>query len=316
MYYVGVDIGGTGIKAGIVNAEGKVLLRSSIPTDRSFDPYVISDDIAAQIKDLFTKAGIKTEEVAGIGVGVPGAINSTTGVVDYNNNLHWSRFPLSKELSARTGLRVKISNDANVAALGEAKFGAGKDYHDSVMVTLGTGVGGGVIIDNKLFEGNEGKGTELGHMVIRVGGEQCSCGRKGCLEAYASATALIRDTRRAMEKNKDSAMWKYSPKLEDVNGLTAFECSKKGDKAAQKVVDDYIESLGEGLVNFINIFRPQAIMLGGGVCGQGDYLLKPLTKFVKDNTYGGDVIPPTEITIATLANNAGLIGAASLVMED
>jgi glucokinase len=316
MYYAGVDIGGTTIKAGIVDESGNVSIKSSISPHKSFDPYVITDDIAAQIKSLCASAGINPQDIAGIGVGVPGVVNSTDGVVEYNNNLNWKRFPLAAELSLRTGVKVKISNDANVAALGEARFGAGKNYRDSVLLTLGTGVGGGVVIDGKLFEGFGGFGAELGHMVIRAGGRRCTCGRRGCLEAYASATALISDTKRAMEKNKDSAMWDYSPALENVSGLTAFECAKKGDKTAQIVVDDYIEALGEGIVNIINVFRPQVIMLGGGVSGQGEYIVKPLKKIAKENSYGGELIPISDITIATRGGDAGIIGAASLVMED
>ncbi len=313
--YIGVDIGGTGIKTGIVTKEGKIVVKSSIPTDRSFDPVVIADDIAKQILDLLASQNMTVSEIRAIGVGVPGAINSATGVVDYNNNLHWRKVPLAQMLSERTSLPVKISNDANVAALGETKFGAGKAYHDTILITLGTGVGGGVVIDGKLFEGNESKGTELGHTVIVKNGEPCSCGRKGCLEAYASATALIRDTKRAMEKNPDSLMWKFSPSLDKVDGRTSFECAKQGDAAAQAVVDAYVEALGEGLANFVNIFRPQAIVLGGGVCAQGKNLTDPVDAYVKANSYGEDFAPPVEITTATLGSDAGLIGAASLVID-
>ena len=316
MYYIGVDIGGTGIKTGIVKDDYTLIDKSSIPTDKSFDYKVIVKDIAKQIGDLIAKNCITLDEVGAIGIGCPGAINSEKGTVDYANNLHWEEVPLAPALAQETGKIVKISNDANVAALGETKCGAGKKYHDTILVTLGTGVGGGVVIENKLFEGFESKGTELGHMVIVRDGEQCSCGRKGCLEAYASATALIRDTKRAMEKDKNSLMWKFSPTLDEVDGRTSFECAKQGDASAQKVVDEYIAYLGEGVSNFVNIFRPQAILLGGGVCAQGEYLTKPLKKFVHEHTYGGKNIPEPEILIATLGNNAGIIGAASLVIPD
>ena len=176
-------------------------------------------------------------------------------------------------------------------------------------------MGGGVVIENKLFEGNESKGTELGHTVIVHGGELCTCGRRGCLESYASATALIRDTKVAMRKDKNSAMWDYvGGDIEKVDGKTAFECSKKGDYSAKKVVNDYLEYLGEGLCNFINIFRPQAIILGGGVCAQGEYLTNPLKRFIKDFSYGGDKSPSVDLLVATLGNDAGLIGAASLIL--
>lgn len=315
MYAFGVDIGGTGVKAGIVDENGKIVVKSSIATDRSLDYKIIVKQIAQQLKDLAEKGGVDIRDIAGIGIGCPGAINGKKGTVDYSNNLCWSDVPLLAELKKYIDLPSKISNDANVAALGETVFGAGKNYSDTVFITLGTGVGGGVVIENKLFEGNESKGTELGHTVIVHGGELCTCGRRGCLESYASATALIRDTKVAMRKDKNSAMWDYvGGDIEKVDGKTAFECSKKGDYSAKKVVDDYLEYLGEGLCNFINIFRPQAIILGGGVCAQGEYLTNPLKRFIKDFSYGGDKSPSVDLLIATLGNDAGLIGAASLIL--
>jgi ROK family protein len=315
MYAFGVDIGGTGIKSGIVDDGGKIIIKASIPTDRSFDYRVIVSDIAAQLKSLCKESGIALGDIAGVGIGCPGAVNSRSGTVDYANNLYWSDVPLLEELKKYIDLPSKVSNDANVAALGETVFGAGREYSDTVFITLGTGVGGGVVIDNKLFEGNESKGTELGHTVIVHGGELCTCGRRGCLESYASATALIRDTKVAMRKDKGSLMWDFvGGDLDKVDGRTAFECSKKGDYSARKVVDDYIEYLGEGLCNFINVFRPQAIILGGGVCAQGEYLTAPLRRYIKDFSYGGDKAPSVELLIASLGNDAGLIGAASLIL--
>ena len=315
MYAFGVDIGGTGVKAGIVDEKGNIVVKSSIATDRSLDYRIIVKQIAQQLKDLAEKGGVDFRDIAGIGIGCPGAVNGKKGPVDYSNNLCWSDVPLLDELKKYIDLPSKVSNDANVAALGETVFGAGKKYSDTVFITLGTGVGGGVVIENKLFEGNESKGTELGHTVIVHGGELCTCGRRGCLESYASATALIRDTKVAMRKDKNSAMWDYvGGDIEKVDGKTAFECAKKGDYSAKKVVDDYLEYLGEGLCNFINIFRPQAIILGGGVCAQGEYLTNPLKRFIKDFSYGGDKSPSVDLLIATLGNDAGLIGAASLIL--
>ena len=316
MYYVGVDIGGTNVKAGIIDETGKIVVKSSIPTDSDKDYKKITGDVAAQIRALADSAKIDWQEVAGVGIGCPGIITSETGVIDYTCNLGWRGVPLAAEFTARLDKPAFVSNDANVAALGEAMFGTGKDYRDVIFITLGTGVGGGVIIDNKLFEGYLSKGAELGHMVINVDGELCGCGRRGCMEAYCSATALIRDTKRAMQADKESAMWQYvGGDPEKVDGKTAFECSKKGDASAKRVIDAYIKYLGEGLSNFVNIFRPQAIILGGGVCAQGDYLVKPVQKYVDAHTYGEDLAPRTLILTATLGNDAGLVGAASLVMS-
>ncbi len=315
MYVFGVDIGGTGVKSGIVDENGKIVIKSSIKTGRERSYEAVIADIAEQLKKLAVDAGIDINEITGIGIGCPGAIDSALGIVDYSCNLAWENAEIVKELNKHIPLPAKVSNDANVAALGETKFGAGKSYSDTVFVTLGTGVGGGVIIGNKLFEGYRSKGAELGHMVIVKDGEPCACGRRGCLESYASATALIRDTKRAMEKDKNSAMWDFvGGDIDAVDGRTSFECAKKGDASAMEVVKNYVEYLGEGISNFINIFRPQAVILGGGVCAQGEYLLKPLRAYIKANTYGGVSIPEAEITVATLGNDAGLIGAASLML--
>lgn len=316
MYYFGVDIGGTGVKSGIVDENGKIIIKSSIATDKGHDYKVVVRDIAKQLEKLLADSGISMSEIGGAGIGSPGAVNSAAGRVDFAGNLGWRKAPIVAELQKYLPVEAKISNDANVAALGETKFGAGAEYDDTILVTLGTGVGGGVIIGGKLFEGNESKGTELGHMVIVRGGEQCTCGRRGCLEAYASATALIRDTKRAMEKDKSSKMWEFvGGDIERVDGRTSFECAKAGDKSAELVVKNYVEALGEGICNFINIFRPQAIILGGGVCAQGENLLAPLRKFVEENSFGGDYAPAVKLCVATLGNDAGLIGAASLVMQ-
>lgn len=315
MYYIGVDIGGTAIKSGIVSKDYELIDKSSIPTDKSLDYKVIVKDIANQILSLIKKNNIDIESVVAIGIGCPGAIDSKKGIVNYSNNLKWKEVPLAHQLSNIINKNVKITNDANAAALGETKSGAGKNYNDTILITLGTGVGGGVIMGGKLFEGYQSKGAELGHMVIKKDGEPCSCGRKGCLESYASATALVRQTKRAMEQDKNSLMWKVAS-IDTVDSKTTFECAKKGDITAQKVVDEYIEYLGEGIANFVNIFRPQAIILGGGVCAQGDALLKPLKKVVEKNSYGGPLNPIPALLVASLGNDAGIIGAASLVIED
>lgn len=316
MYYVGIDIGGTNVKIGIVDEEGKIVVKASIATAGDKDYKKIVCDVTAKIREIAETAKISWDDVVGIGIGCPGIITSEKGIVDYTCNLGWVNVPLAEEFKAVSGKPVYISNDANVAALGEAMFGTGKEYHDVIFITLGTGVGGGVIIENKLFEGYKSKGAELGHMVIVTDGETCGCGRRGCMEAYCSATALIRDTKRAMEKDKNSSMWAFvEGDIEKVDGRTAFECSKTGDEQAKAVIDAYVKYLGEGLSNFVNIFRPQAIILGGGVCAQGDYLVKPVQKYVDEHTYGTDVAPRTLILTATLGNDAGLVGAASLVIS-
>ena len=309
-YYVGIDLGGTFIKGGIADREGNILVNDKIPTESEKGSTGVAENIAKLANMLLEQSGLAKENIVGMGIGVPGMIDSKRGEVVYSNNLNWEHFFIADEVEKLSGLPVKIANDANVAAIGETKFGCGKDYNNTILVTLGTGVGGGIVIDGKLFEGNRSAGAELGHSVIVAGGEQCTCGRKGCLEAYASATALIRDTKRAMQANKQSKMWEIGD-IENVTGKTAFDYANCDD-SAKAVVDNYIEKLGVGITNLANEFRPEAILLGGGVCAQGDNLIKPLQAFLDRELFAGEKGPQVKLLIANLGNSAGLLGAVAL----
>ena len=311
-YFVGIDLGGTFIKGGIVDENGTIVLQDKTPTESEKGDRGVATNIANLVKKLIAEAGLTADTVEGIGMGVPGMIDSKKGVVIFSNNLNWTDFAIGATVREMTGLPVKIANDANVAALGEAKFGAAKGKENVVMITLGTGVGGGVVAEGILIEGNRSAGAELGHSTIVYGGEQCTCGRKGCLEAYASATALIRDTKRAMEAHKDSKMWEIGS-IDKVTGKTAFDY-KDIDPYAKAVVDSYIGHLACGITNFANIFRPETVLLGGGVCGQGDELVRPLQKLLDEEIFAGHLGPRVEIKIAELGNSAGLLGAAALLM--
>ena len=304
--YIGIDIGGTTIKGIVIDERGKSCFEDSIVTGRG-------EEIAANTVTLVNrmKSAVKGECV-GVGIGCAGVIDSENGTVVLAENLQLKNFPLGKIVSEKVNLPVKITNDANAAALGEAKFGAGKNYTDSILITLGTGVGGGIIIGGKLFEGHKSAGAELGHMVIERGGNKCTCGRWGCFEAYSSATALIKRTKQVMDENPDSKMW------DDFNGerpsgKTAFKYSES-DKAAKEVVDWYIKYLACGLTNLANIFRPQVIMLGGGVSGEKQRLTAPLQRIVDKETFAAGYAP-VEIITATLGSGAGAYGAAALLME-
>ena len=250
-----------------------------------------------------------------IGIGAPGVIDSADGVIVSWTNFGWKHVPLGALVEKYTGKKTFVLNDANAAALGEAKFGAGKEYSDSVLVTLGTGVGSGIMIGGKLFEGFRSAGAELGHTVIRVGGEQCSCGRRGCFERYASASALIRLTQEGMRLDRGSAMWRFAHTPEEVDGRTVFLAMKEGDPAAQRVFDDYIEGLGEGILNIVNTFRPQAIILGGGISAEGETLLEPLRRYVFPRLYVSVDYAPLSIVCASLGNDAGLYGAAQYAFD-
>lgn len=311
-YYVGIDLGGTFIKGGIVDDLGNILTSQKVPTQREMGEERVADNIASLVLSLLEEIRLSKDEVEGIGLGVPGMIDSKRGVVVYSNNLPWKDVPLGEMLYKRTSLPVKMANDANVAALGETKFGGAKDYENVVMITLGTGVGGGIVIDGKLFEGNESAGAEMGHQVILAKGEPCTCGRRGCFEAYSSATALIRDTKRAMEQHPDSKMWEIGS-IDEVTGITPFAYQDK-DCYAKEVIDNYIYMLATGIVNIANVFRPEAVLLGGGVCAQGDALILPLKKIVEEEIYAGKIGPKVEIVKATLENSAGIVGAAALLM--
>lgn len=312
-YYAGIDIGGTFVKCGIVSSDGEILVKGKIPTGKDRPYQEIAKDIAEFVKDLEKQVGVETRAV---GIGCPGSIDSANGVIVYSNNIAWENVPLGKELEKLLQKPTFITNDANAAALGESFIGAGKNYSSSILITLGTGVGGGIVLDNKLFEGNCSAGAEIGHHVIRKNGRKCTCGRKGCFEAYASATAIMDQGRKAMRKNPNSAMWKAcNGDIKALDGKIIFDCAQAGDTSAQKVVDDYIDYLAEGIANLANIFRPEAVLLGGGVSAQGDALIIPTQKEVDARLYGGTSYAPVKVAVATLGNDAGLCGAGKLAMD-
>lgn len=317
MHSIGIDLGGTNIAAGVVDSKGNIKAKSSIPTKAQRDYKEIITDMAVVAGLACEKAGIKPEDTKGIGIGSPGTIDSENGVIVYTNNIDFKNVPMRNELQKHLDLPVYISNDANCAALGEtSEAGAAKDYSNVVMITLGTGVGGGIIIDKKIYEGDHSAGAELGHTLMVLGGEKCTCGRLGCWEAYASATALIRQTKRAMKDNPKSLMWELCEgKLENAGGMTSFDASRKGDQAGKKVVKEYIKYISEGLVDLVNIFRPQIVLVGGGISNEGDYLFDPIREYVGKYTYGGDYTPIPPIIKAKLGNDAGIIGAAMLTEQ-
>lgn len=271
----------------------------------------LADTIEVLADELVQRMGVVFSQISGIGVCCPGLIDTTTGTVLFAGNLELKNYPLKKLLVDKFKLRVEVCNDANAAALGEAKFGVGKGYDNSIMITLGTGVGGGIVIDGKLFEGNKGAGTEVGHMVIEKGGLKCTCGRRGCFEVYCSARALTAKTKFEMEEDTGSDMWKtYTNDTAD--GKTAFEYMDS-DKTAKRIVDWYINHLACGITNLANIFRPNIVMLGGGVAAQGSRLTAPLQKLVDKELFGGTDFAPVKIECASLGNRAGAYGAAALL---
>ena len=313
MYNIGVDLGGTNIAAAIVNDKGQILVKGSTPTlnDRSYEPIVA--DMAKLCKDLVAEAGLKFEDIHSVGIGSPGIPDPIKGLIVYANNLSFRNTPIREEFQKHIDLPVYVENDANVAAFGEYEAGTGKQYKDIIAITLGTGVGGGVIIDHKIVGGSWNGGAELGHIVIKSGGVQCTCGRKGCWERYSSATGLIREATLAAISNPDSQLNKLvEGNMDKMNAKIPFDAAQQGDVIAQSVIDQYVEDLAVGLVNVINIFQPEIIVLGGGVSAQGDNLIVPLKERMTEEIYGGEEMFKTKIEVAQLGNDAGIIGAALL----
>lgn len=314
MIAIGIDVGGMSIKGAAVDSNGRVYEKFSMPFIKGEPGEETIRKLALIVKE-YIAANKLENKIAGIGIGSPGTLDIEKGIVNYANNLGWNELPVADLMNEILPYPVRLTNDANAAALGEAKFGAGKAYETVIMLTLGTGVGGGIIFNGKLYEGNQGKGGELGHSVIVVDGEPCSCGRKGCLEAYASATALIRETKKAMRLNKRSLMWKICPEIELVGGKVPFEGAAKGDKSAKEVLENYIKYLGEGILNYCNIFRPNVVVLSGGIANAGAPLFDPLNKYIEERNYGYKATPEVKVVPAELGYDSGKIGAAALFFK-
>lgn len=311
MYRLGIDLGGTNIVAGVVDEDYKILAKASCKTLAPRSSDAIADDMAKVTLEAIKKAGLTLDDISGFGIGTPGSVEASSGTVIYANNLEFYNVPLADLMFERIGKKFFVANDADSAAYGEYIAGAGKGANDFVMITLGTGVGGGVILDGKIRSGFNGAGGELGHTVIAMNGEACTCGRDGCFEAYASATALIRQTKQAMSRYSDSVMWELCGNdINKVNGITAFDAMRKGDTAGKIVVNNYIGYLALGVTNLINIFQPEIFCIGGGISKEGDTIVKPLTDLVTRDNYARFIDKKTQIKAAMLGNDAGIIGAA------
>ena len=317
MYYIGVDLGGTNIAIGIVDEKYNIIAKKSVPTNCPRSADEISDDIAKTIYELLNDSDISISKVAWVGIGTPGSVNSETGVIERAHNLGFSNTPLKKLLEDRLNVKCFIENDANAAAYGEFLNGAAKGANNAVCITIGTGIGGGIIIDKKIYTGSNFYGAELGHTTIEINGKECNCGRKGCMERYCSATALIEQTQEKMLKYPDSIMWQEcNGDISKVSGRTAFDAMKKKDIIAKEVVDKYIEYLACGCTNFVNIFQPDVLIIGGGVSKEGGVLLNPLKEIISRESFDKDPEKATRVLAATLGNDAGIIGAAFLGLLD
>ncbi|MDR0719071.1 MAG: ROK family protein [Treponema sp.] len=311
-YFVGIDVGGTHFAIGVVDGEGKLLAKHTMPTGAGRPFGVIVKEMADTAKRLVVRAGLAESRIGSVGIGVPSTIDSKTGHLIFANNLDWRDLDLIGEFRKSWDVPVYVENDADCAALAESMDDAAKGKN-TLLITFGTGFGGGLIMNGKIFKGGDNSGFEPGHFVLFHKGIQCTCGNYGCVEAYASVSALVRQTKEKMQACPDSLMWKEcGADPEKVNGRTAFDAAKKGDAAAKEVVDAYIVYAALSIANLVTLFRPELIIIGGGLSAEGDYLIKPLYETAKSRIYAGELLGMPPIVPARLGNDAGIIGAALL----
>ena len=316
MLYIGIDVGGTTIKAGVVDASGNILYKSNCPSHIERGHEAMIHDMAQLTLRVLSESGHTIDEVHSVGVGIPGMQDPRTGRVPFCTNLKWHDVPLVELLRAELNRPVYVSNDATVAGLAESVAGVSAGTRDSVLVTLGTGVGGGVVLDGKIFLGCHGVATEVGHMITVAGGELCTCGNRGCWERYASATALIREGRRFAEAHPGCALMKaVNGDLNAIEARTVIDLAKAGDPDCAAIFDNYCYHLAVGLVNIINLYDPEIIVLGGGVSNAGAFLLDKVNALLPEMVFF-KTMPRARVALAKLGNDAGIIGAAMLGRQE
>lgn len=312
MYRIGIDLGGTSIVAGLVDESMNLVDKVSVRTNAPRPIESMIEDMAGMTEELIAGRGLSREDIASVGVGVPGTANPENGHMEDANNLGFADTPFVSPLEERVRLPVRFGNDANAAAWGEYRTG-GYEEDSFVMMTIGTGIGGGVILNGRLWAGINGAAAEFGHMAICCGGAACNCGRRGCFEAYASATALIGQARARMREEKETALWRLcGGDPENLEARTVFDGAAAGDAVCRQLLDDYTTCLAEGAANIINIFQPAYLCVGGGVSRAGEALLRPLREKTAERVYSRNAKRNTRIVLARLDNDAGIIGAALL----
>ncbi|MDD4796393.1 MAG: ROK family protein [Eubacteriales bacterium] len=310
MFYLGVDLGGTNIAIGLVDEQGNILHKDSVPTLSARPPAEVVDDMAALCRKVTADAGKSMDDIAAVGIGVPGLTIDETGVVVFATNLGWHDVHMGTQLGRALNKPVHMDNDANVAALGEVVAGGMRGAKNAIFLTLGTGVGGGIVLDGKIFSGTHHVGGEVGHMITVINGEPCTCGNRGCWERYTSATALIREGKKAAQRNPQSLInKKVAGDLDKISARTVIDAAREEDADAVQIYRDYIEALALGIINLINLLDPEMVAVGGGVAAAGDFLLEPLKACVASHVFYKDA-PHAEIVLAVLGNDAGIIGAA------
>ncbi len=311
-YVIGIDLGGTNLKAGIVDKGGKITHRLSIKTNYNADPQAISNQIFELIDEVIKEAHVKKSDIIGIGLGSPGLIDKKGETIIFSPNLpRWRNIPIKLLVTERFSMPCVLENDANAAAWGEKWVGAGKGVSSLVILTLGTGIGGGIVIDNKLWRGANNVAAEIGHMIIQMDGPKCSCGNNGCIEAYASATAMVRRFKELLKSGVSSS-------LKDSREITAKminDAAFQGDKASLDVIEETGRYLGIALVNVMHILNPEMIVLTGGMIGSGELLMNPIRQVTKQNAFEASY-KDTKIVFSQLGNDAGIIGAAGCLLKE
>ena len=308
MYRIGIDLGGTNIAVGVVDDHHRIVAEAGLPAGAHRPAEQVVADMCRAVELALDKAGLTPADCASIGVGTPGTCDPERGVVVCAYNLNWFDVPVCRMLTEHFGLPARLSNDANCAALAETVAGAAVGCRNMMLITLGTGVGVGIIVDGKLFSGMGGAGGEPGHSLLVLDGEPCTCGRRGCWEVYASATALIRQGREAAAAHPESLLNRYTA----LTGRDVFDAADAGDAAAQAVLEQYYVYVAAGVTNLVNILSPEMVLIGGGISRQGERLLAPIRRYVAANCFGGEERPQPVIQAAKLGNEAGIIGAAAL----
>ncbi|MBQ7713113.1 MAG: ROK family protein [Clostridia bacterium] len=314
MIYAGVDVGGMSIKCCLATEKGEILAKDSFKTEKDLTCAGMAEQTAACIKSLAAKAQVAESEIVAVGMGIPGTVDGKKGMIVYSNNIRMDHAPIVKEMKKHFACPVYVENDANAAAVGEAVFGAAKGLNDVLLITLGTGVGTGIIANGRMITGKGGTGAEGGHTMIRMNGEPCTCGNRGCYEAYASATALLRQTERMVQRRPDSLLarlWAERGR----SGRVPFDAAKAGDPAGLKVVRDYVKYVAAGLQGMVNIFRPDVVLIGGGISNQGDYFISSVSRRLNHIVFGAGINPRVKVRAAELKNDAGLLGAVALAVK-
>ena len=311
-YTIGIDLGGTTMTAGLVNEDYEIVGKITWATRLPRPAEDLEKAMADLCREVAKQNGVDFSEVRYVGIGTPGSVNFTTGFVGYNTNFNYYDWNLGTDLEALLGCKVYVENDANAAAFGEYIAGGAKGYKDAMVITLGTGIGSGIILDGKILRGFNFAAGEMGHTVIVKDGRKCNCGRHGCWERYASARALSEDTKAAMREHRDTIMWDLVKDIDHVNAKTSFDAMEKGDALAKQVVENWMEYVGCGIANVVNTFEPEVICIGGGVSNQGETLLGPVRAYVEKETHDITTGRVPEIRACVLRNDAGVIGAAAL----